>query len=75
MKWYEVHVLEKYDVEMPRGGIKEKKIRHRVLVEAELVSEAEQRALQMYIGNPNEIEIIVVKESKIIDVLREGESP
>lgn len=73
MQWYEVTVKQTIEIEDGRNGkIKEKAVKEKLLVEADLVSEAEMRALKLYAGS--DAEVVAVKESRIVDVVRDGEA-
>lgn len=72
MQWYEVTVKQTIEIEDGRNGkIREKSHRDKLLIEAELVSDAEMKSLKLYAGS--DAEVVAVKESKIVDVVRDGE--
>ena len=69
--YYDVTVVQKLVIDLPRGGTKEKKIRDYLLVEGDSVTYVEGRITQLYAKNPNDWEISSVKVSKIAQVVFE----
>jgi len=65
--YYKVSVTEMVDVQLPKGGIKQKKLRFTYLVEAGSVSEAEALCTK-FIGM-GEFEVKAVRQEKIEAVI------
>ena len=69
--WYEVNVV--FTEEIPtKNGFREKKLRRTFLVECMSVSVAEAKVNEFLKDSPNEFEVKLVKESKIVGVIQNG---
>jgi len=69
--YYEVNVV--FTEEIPtKNGFREKKIRKSFLVECMSVSVAEAKVNEFLKDSPNEFEVKLVKESKIVGVIENG---
>jgi hypothetical protein len=69
--YYEVNVV--FTEEIPtKNGFREKKIRKSFLVECMSVSVAEAKVNEFLKDSPNEFEVKLAKESKIVGVIDNG---
>ena len=69
--YYEVNVV--FTEEIPtKNGFREKKLRRTFLVECMSVSVAEAKVNEFLKDSPNEFEVKLVKESKIVGVIQNG---
>ena len=69
--YFEVTVIQRLVIEGPRGGTKEKKVRDYLLVEGDSVTGVEADVTKLYQRNPNDWEILSVKQSKIVQLILE----
>ena len=71
MKYYIATVVQEIEVPVgTKGNTKIKKLKEDILVaEATSVSVVERKISEMMTANPNDWELVAVKESRIVDVI------
>ena len=69
MKYFEVVVQIRQESEDSKGNVKVKRIKEVYLVDAMSVTEAEARVVKLFANFSQDLEVIQVKGSKIVEVV------
>jgi hypothetical protein len=72
-KYFEVTVQVKLESEDSKGNVKVKRVSELYLVDAMSVTEAEARVVKLFEGSPTDFEVVIVKGSKVLEVISADE--